>query len=291
MTVRLAKVLGMQEVKKHAELFGLYKDMPTLLSYSLGAGETTLLKLVTAYSMLANSGFEIKPSFFDLVQDRYGNTVYKHGDLKCLGCQNVDYDTKQKPIFLNMSKRLVNQVTIFQINSMLRGVVERGTASQSVGKLGLPIAGKTGTTNDARDVWFIGYTPNLVAGCYIGYDMPRSLGRNSTGGSLCGNVFKNFIKNGYREKLTTVWHPPPGTHSFNLDYDTGEIANDKTSKVVKEIFREGEDPININTNRIVDGGFGMGQDLLFFDNSFDKDLSNRSFLRKSFGAITTGDQY
>ena len=291
MTVRLAKVLGMQEVKKYAELFGLYEDMPKLLSYSLGAGETTLLKLVTAYSILANSGFEIEPSLFDLVQDRYGNTVYKHGDLKCLGCKNVDYDTKVKPVFLNMSKRIVNQVTIFQINSMLQGVVERGTASQTVGKLGLPIAGKTGTTNDARDAWFIGYTPNLVAGCYIGYDMPRSLGHNSSGGSLCGNVFKNFIKNGYREKLATVWYPPTGTHSFDLDYDTGEIANGKTSKVVTEIFRESEDPINININRIVDGGYGMGQDLLFFDNSFDKDLSDRSFLRKSFGAITTGDQY
>ena len=104
-------------------------------------------------------------------------------------------------------------------------------------------------------------------------------------------IFKNFIKNGYKEKLATVWDPPTGTHSFDLDYDTGEIANDKTSKVVKEIFRESEDPINLNINRIVDGGYGMGQDLLFFDNSFDKDLSDRSFLRKSFGAITTGDQY
>jgi penicillin-binding protein 1A len=291
MTVRLAKVVGMKEVKKYAELFGLYENMSTLLSYSLGAGETTLLKLVTAYSILANGGFEVEPSLFDLVQDRYGKTIYKHGDLKCLGCQNVDYHKKRKPVFLNMAKRLVNPVSIFQINSMLQGVVERGTASQTVGKLGLPFAGKTGTTNKSKDAWFIGYTPNLVAGCYMGYDMPKSLGRYASGGSLCGNVFKTFVENSYKKKLVPAWKPPAGTKFVNIDYNTGEIANIDTVKSVKEIFRNDDDPEEINTNRAVDGGFGMGQDLLLFNQPLNENVSRRSFLRKSFGAITTGDQY
>ena len=291
MTVRLAKVLGMDEVKKYAELFGLYENMPTFLSYSLGAGETTLFKLVTAYAILANGGLEVQPSLFDSVQDRYGNTIYKHGNLKCLGCENVNYNKIRKPIFLNMAKRLVNPVSVFQINSMLRGVVERGTASQTVGKLGLSIAGKTGTTNNANDAWFIGYTPNMVAGCYIGYDKPRSLGRFASGGSLCGAVFKQFFENAYKLKSVTSWKQPSGTKFVNIDYDTGEIANSSTLKWVEEIFRVNEDPNDINTSRAVDGGFGMGQDLLFFDRNFNGDILNKPSLRKSFGAITTGDQY
>ena len=291
MTVRLARVIGMSEVKKYAELFGLYENMSPLLSYSLGAGETTLLKLVAAYSILANGGLEVKPSLFDLVQDRHGNTIYKHGDLKCLGCSDVDYNNRRKPVFLNMSKRLVDPISIYQINSMLRGVVERGTASQTVGKLGLAIAGKTGTTNESRDAWFIGYTPNLVAGCYIGYDIPQSLGRYASGGSLCGNVFKSFIKNAYGKKLMTSWKVPTEAKFINIDYNTGEVATDKTIKSIQEIFRESEDPFNVNTDRVVDGGFGMGQDLFFLNQSFNYEEYNRSYLRKSFGAISTGDQY
>ena len=291
MTVRLAKVVGMDEVKRYAELFGLYENMPTLLSYSLGAGETTLFKLVAAYSILANGGLEVQPSLFDLVQDRYGNTIYKHGNLKCLGCMGINYDKIRKPIFLNMAKRLVDPVSIFQINSMLRGVVARGTASQTVGTLGLSIAGKTGTTNNAHDAWFIGYTPNMVAGCYIGYDMPKSLGRFASGGSLCGSVFKQFIENAYKRKSVTVWKQPLGTKLININYNTGEIADANTVKWVKEIFRNSEDPNEVNTSRAVDGGFGMGQDLLFFDKNFSEDVSNKPSLRRSFRAITSGDQY
>ena len=291
MTVRLAKVVGMKEVKKYAEAFGLYENMSTLLSFSLGAGETTLFKLVSAYSIFANGGLEVEPSLFDLVQDRYGNIIYKHGYLKCLGCKRSVANKQRKPIFLNMAKRLVDPVSIFQINSMLQGVVTRGTASQTVGKLNLGIAGKTGTTNKSKDVWFVGYTPNLVAGCYIGYDIPRSLGPKATGGTLCGKVFKNFIENAHGKKLVKGWKVPAGTKFLNVDYDSGEVTDDETKTLISEIFRENENPSNINTSRVVDGGFGMGQDLLFFNKNFKKPDSNKSLLRKSFGAITTGDQY
>ena len=290
MTIRLAKVVGMNEVKKYAELFGLYNNMPDYLSYALGAGETTLFKLVRAYSILANGGLEVEPALFDLVQDRHGNTIYELGDLKCLGCQNVDND-KRKPVFLNMATRLVDPISISQINSMLVGVVKRGTASKTVGKLKLPIAGKTGTTNKARDAWFIGYTPNLVVGCYIGFDMPRSLGVNASGGALCGNVFKNFFENAFGNKLGLSWKLPTGTKLVDIDYDTGALTNTSTVYTVRDIFRDSEDPEAVNTNRTVDGGFGMGQDLLLFKNGSNEGSYDRYLLRKSFSAITTGDEY
>ena len=291
MTVRLAKVVGMNEVKKYAELFGLYDNMPPLLSYSLGAGETTLFKLVVAYSILANGGLEVEPSFFDLVQDRYGRTIYQHGHLKCLGCRVSENDVVRKPIFLNMAKRLVDPVSIFQLNSMLQGVVDRGTASRTVGKLGLSIAGKTGTTNESKDVWFVGYTPNLVAGCYIGYDMPRTLGSNATGGSLCGSVFKTFIESAYGNKLIENWAPPAGTKFVDIDYNTGRAEKAKRTGTIKELFRENEDPFKFHISQAIDGGLGMGQDLLLFNEPLKNIELNGLDNKKSIGAITIGDQY
>ena len=254
MTVRLAKAVGMTEVKKYAELFGLYEDMPSLLSYSLGAGETTLLKLVRAYSIFANGGFEVEPTFFDLVQDRFGNTIYQHGNLRCLGCENFKFNEGRKPIFLNMAKRLVDPVSIAQVNSMLQGVVKRGTAAKTVGTLKQAIAGKTGTTNKSKDVWFIGYTPNVVVGCYMGYDLPRSLGNQASGGLLCGNVFKTFIQNAYGDKLLINWSLPREAKLRSINYNTGEVTNQNHKQSIEEIFRKNQTIDDLNSKKVIDGG-------------------------------------
>ena len=291
MTVRLAKDVGMNKVKRYAELFGLYENMPTFLSYALGSGETSLFKLITAYSILANGGFEVEPSFFDLVQDRYGNTIYKHGHLRCLGCSDINTSGKRKPIFLNTAKRLVDPVSVFQVNSMLRGVVERGTASKTVGKIGQPIAGKTGTTNKSKDVWFIGYTPSIVVGCYIGYDIPRSLGKLASGGLLCGSAFSTFIEGAYGSKLFIDWKMPKGAKVLTVDYDSGELTNQYNEKVIEEIFREDQTITDLSLKVAIDGGFAMGEDLLFLDKIYSDDNANNTFLKKSFGAIYAGDQY
>ncbi len=291
MTVRLAKEVGMDKVKKNAELFGLYKDMPTLLSYSLGAGETTLLKLIKSYSILANGGFQVEPTFFDLVQDRFGETIYKHGFLRCLGCNNNIFDQPRKPIFLNTAKRLIDPVSIFQVNSILKGVVERGTAAKTVGTLGQPIAGKTGTTNKSKDVWFVGYTPNFVAGCYIGYDIPRSLGKNASGGSICGSAFKTFFESAYKSAILTTWKAPQGVQSKMINYDTGQLVNQTNGKSINEYFRDGQPNTNFNLTTAIDGGFGMGHDLLFLNESLDEDKVGNSFLSDSLGAIFTGEKY
>ena len=291
MTVRLAKDVGMLKVKKYAELFGLYENMPPYLSYSLGAGETSLLKLISAYSILANGGFEVEPSFFDLVQDRYGNTIYKHGHLKCLGCKNIDSSGKRKPLFLNTAKRLVDPISVSQVNSMLQGVVQRGTASRTVGKIGQPIAGKTGTTNKSKDVWFIGFTPSVVVGCYIGYDIPRSLGKLASGGMLCGSAFKEFIESAYGTNLFIDWKIPNGAKVLLVDYDSGKVTNRFNDKAIKEIFRKEQTITDLALNEAIDGGFGMGQDLLFLDNIFSDNIVNKTFLKKSFGDIHNGDRY
>ena len=232
----------------------------------------------------------------DLIQDRFGTTVYKHGHLRCLGCRNGPGPDNRKPIFLNMAKRIIDPISIFQINSMLQGVVKRGTASQTVGTMGLPIAGKTGTTNNAKDVWFVGFTPSIVAGCYIGYDTPRTLGRSASGGSICGSVFKSFMEIVFGKHLPINWRRPEGTKVFSVDYDTGEVIEHRTSSelvnnVIKETFRQEQTVTDLSITKAIDGGFGMGEELLYLNRRVNDNKTNETNLRKLFDAINTGEKY
>ena len=290
MTVRLAKELGMQEIARYAKIFGIYNEMPNYLSFSLGTGETTLLDLVKAYSILANGGLEIDPTFFDLIQNRFGKTIYKHGFLRCLGCTVESFETAKKPIFLNLGSRLIDPISVYQINSMLQGVVKRGTGAKTVGTLGIDIAGKTGTTNGAKDLWFIGYTPEIVAGCYIGYDIPKSLGNNASGGKYCGEAFKDFYKKIYGNK-TVTWNVPKGSKFVEIDYSSGNIISNVATPdiVISELYREDEKPMDALVGNAHDGGLGMGQDLLLLNK--DQAEGKNNTLRRSYGAIVTGDQY
>ncbi len=290
MTVRLAKELGMKEIAKYAKVFGIYNEMPDFLSYSLGAGETTLMNLVRAYSILANGGLEIEPAFFDLIESRFGNVIYKHGFLRCLGCYVENLNTPKKPIFLNLGSRLVDPISISQINSMLQGVVKRGTASRTVGTLGIDIAGKTGTTNGAKDLWFIGYTPEVVAGCYMGHDIPRSLGNNATGGKYCGAAFKSFYQKVYGNKKIE-WTVPKETKFIEIDYNSGNLSSNVYSKniTISELYRIDEQPMDAFIGKAHDGGLGMGQDLLLLNEKQNEE--KKGLPKRSYGAIITGDQY
>ena len=182
MTVRIAQDVGMDLVAQYAERFGVYDDMPQLLSYSLGAGETTLYKMVAAYAMFANGGLRVEPTLVDRVQDRYGKTIYRHDHRACEGCSAEHAFDAPQPLIHSNADRIMDAITAYQITSMLQGAVTRGTSAASVGKLGLNLAGKTGTTNEAKDVWYIGYSPRIVAGCYMGYDNPRPLGEPHSAG-------------------------------------------------------------------------------------------------------------
>lgn len=271
MTVRLAQEVGMDVVADYAERFGVYDDMGEFLANSLGSQETTLFKMVAAYAMFANGGERVEPTMVDRVQNRWGETVYRHDRRSCDGCTSGSADAGMSPLIQNNRERIMDEVTAYQLTSMMRGVVERGTASGTV-KLGVPVAGKTGTTNDSKDVWFVGFTPNIVAGCYMGYDLPRSLGHGAYGGSMCGPVFTNFMKKAIERYGSSDFKVPEDTVFRKYDRYTGtRLADDATGEyVVAELFRNGEEPFD-GMMDIIDGGWGLGSDLQLFERGEDSD--------------------
>jgi penicillin-binding protein 1A len=260
MTIRLAQEVGMDIVASYAEKFGVYERMGQVLANALGADETTLFRMVAAYAMFANGGERVEPTLVDRVQDRYGTTVYSHeaaiGNKRvCVDCANPDLPAGQSPRIVDDRERVMDAVTAYQLTSMMRGVVERGTASGTV-RLSVPAAGKTGTTNDAKDVWFVGFTSNIVAGCYIGYDTPRSMGRGASGGGMCGPVFTEFMKPAVKKYGGGSFKVPEACQFIKIDRFSGARLSEPASgpNVVSECFREGEEPI---FGIMFDGGFAI----------------------------------
>jgi len=262
MTVRIAQDIGMDRVSGYAERFGVYDDMPEYLSYALGAGETTLFKMTAAYAMFANGGKRVEPTLVDRVQDRYGRTIYRHDQRGCRGCDDASYDGTV-PWIWNDAEQVMDPVTAYQLSSMMQGVVSRGTAASTVGKLGVPISGKTGTTNESKDAWFLGFTNKIAAGCYIGFDTPRPMGRGAYGGTLCGPVFADFMEEALKTHGSFERPAPGNTMMVKIDRFTGQRLPDGASgsHVVAEIFRRGDQPAVGQFGSYIDGGFAMARDL------------------------------
>jgi penicillin-binding protein 1A len=267
MTVRIAQDVGMDTVAEYAERFGVYDDMPELLSYSLGAGETTLYKMVAAYAMFANGGLRVEPTLVDRVQDRHGVTIYRHDQRACEGCTADDLADARQPLIHSNADRIMDAITAYQITSMLQGAASRGTSRSSVGQLQLNLAGKTGTTNDNKDVWYIGYSPRIVAGCYMGYDNPLPLGESAFGGTLCAPIFVEFIKAAMAEQGPVSWDVPPGGHFIKIDRSTGVRLPDyaEGANVQSEYVRDGQELMVGGYGQTVDGGWKMGSDVPLFD--------------------------
>src|ERR1700737_3027635 len=193
-TVRLAQGIGMPLISEYAKRFGVYDELPNYLSYALGAGETTAMRMVTAYSMFANGGRRVKPTLIDRIQDRYGHTIFKHDARECRGCDAPGgWKNQPEPQLVDRREQVLDSMTAYQITSMMEGVVQAGTATV-VKEVGTPIAGKTGTTNDEKDAWFIGFSPDIMVGIYMGYDKPRNLGKGATGGHLAAPIARDFLK-------------------------------------------------------------------------------------------------
>ncbi len=297
MTVRLAQEIGMDTVAAYAERFGVYDDMGLYLANSLGSEETTLFNMVAAYAMFANGGERVEPTLVDRVQDRNGDTVYRHDPRRCVDCFDPDIPPTRGPRIVSDRERVIDAVTAYQLTSMMRGVVQRGTAAGNV-RLNVPVAGKTGTTNDARDVWFVGFTSNIVAGCYIGYDQPRSMGRGAYGAGMCGPVFTQFMRKATAKYGGGEFELPPGGHFIKIDRYTGARLPDNASGqyVVAEYFRDGEEPI---FGLAYDGGFAMGNDLELFqsDEEATKELTtstgNTAVVggKATFGSMSSGGLY
>lgn len=265
MTVRIAQEITMQTVAGYAERFGVYDRMGPFLANALGAQETTLFKMVAAYAMFANGGERVEPTLVDRVQDRYGRTIYRHDQRICEDCARPDLARGQGVRITSNRERVMNAVTAYQLTSMMEGAVQRGSASRI--DLPVPIAGKTGTTNDAKDVWFVGYSSNIVAGCYIGFDQPRTLGESAYGGTLCVPVFQDFMEDAVSKFGGSAFAVPPGGYFRKIDRFSGmPLPDDATGdNVVAEYFREGEDPM-FGFTGMVDGGFAMGENLPLFAN-------------------------
>ncbi len=298
MTIRLAQEVGMDVVADYAERFGVYDDMGGFLANSLGSEETTLYNMVAAYAMFANGGERVEPTLVDRVQDRYGKTVYAHDPRECVDCDDPGIPPTRGPRIVSDRERVMDAITAYQLTSMMTGVVDRGTASGAI-SLPVPIAGKTGTTNDARDVWFVGFSSNIVAGCYIGYDQPRGLGRGAYGSSMCGPVFQEFMQEAIQKYGGGPFAVPPGGHFLKIDRFTGaRLPDDAEGEyVVAEYFRDGEEPV---FGFSVTGGFAMGTDLDLFqrgENEQVKEVTTSTGQKAtvggkaSFGSMSSGGLY
>jgi penicillin-binding protein 1A len=246
MTVRLAQDIGMPLIGEYAKRFGVYDNLPNYLSYSLGAGETTVLRMVTAYSMFANGGKRVTSTLIDRIQDRYGRTIYKHDQRECRACDAKKWENQTEPGLIDRREQVLDPLTVYQITSIMEGVIQRGTATV-VKEVGKPIAGKTGTTNDEKDAWFIGFTPDLAVGVYMGYDKPRHLGRNATGGHLSAPIAKDFFKAALADKPAMPFRVPPGIKLIRVDTKTGQRAGPGTTSAILEAFKPGTAPPDNNT--------------------------------------------
>ena len=241
MTVRLAQDVGMPLIGEYARRFGVYDSLPPYLSFALGAGETTLLRMVGAYAMFDNGGRKLQPTLIDRIQDRYGHTIYKHDSRECRSCEAEKWENQNEPTLIDKRERVLDPMTSYQITSMMEGVVQRGTATV-VKEVGKPIAGKTGTTNDEKDAWFIGFSPDLVVGVYLGYDKPRHLGRGATGGVLAAPIVRDFMKVALADKPAVPFRVPPGIKLIRVDPKSGMRAGPGDQRVILEAFKPGTAP-------------------------------------------------
>ncbi len=241
MTVRLAQDVGMPLIAEYAKRFGVYDGLPPYLSYALGAGETTVLRMVTAYSMIANGGRRITPTLIDRIQDRYGKTVYKHDQRECRGCDADKWQNQPEPALIDRREQVLDPMTAYQITSIMEGVVQRGTGT-AVREVGKPVAGKTGTTNDEKDVWFIGFTPEIAVGVYLGYDKPRHIGYKATGGQLAAPIVRDFLKIALADKPAVPFRVPPGIKLIRIDATSGTRAGPGAQRAILEAFKPGTAP-------------------------------------------------
>jgi penicillin-binding protein 1A len=241
MTVRLAQSVGMDKIVPYPERFGVYNHLDPLLANALGSTGTTLLRMTTGYAEFVNGGKKITPSLVDQIQDRNGKTIWRHDARVCEGCNNADWRGQQEPLLPDTREQIIDPRTAYQIVSFMQGVVQYGTG-QSVLAVGKPLAGKTGTSNDSRDVWFVGFSPDLVCGVYVGFDNPRTLGKLEQGATVAAPVFRDFMKGALADVPPTPFRVPPGIEFVSVDRITGAQVPDGSPGSIQEAFKAGTAP-------------------------------------------------
>jgi penicillin-binding protein 1A len=201
------------------------------------------MRMVAAYSMLANGGRRIRPTLIDRIQDRTGVTVYRHDDRECIGCAAEAWTGQDEPNLIDKREQVLDPLTAYQMVSILEGVVLRGTAARIRPMVdNKPMAGKTGTTNDAKDLWFVGFSPDLAVGLYLGYDKPRSLGANAQAGTYAAPIFGEFMKQALADKPPTPFRVPPGIKLIRVSLASGMRASGEGGGTILEAFKPGTAP-------------------------------------------------
>jgi penicillin-binding protein 1A len=233
--------MGMPIIVEYARRFGVYDNLMPALSMALGAGETTLLRMVTGYSMIDNGGKQIKATFIDRIQDRYGRTIWRHDDRDCSTCAAREWTGQEEPQLVDVRKQIIDPMSAFEMTNIMEGVIQSGTA-QKMKVLNRPIAGKTGTTNDYKDAWFIGFTPDLVVGVYFGFDQPATLGHGETGGMLAAPVVRDFMREALADVPPIPFRAPPGIKLVRVNHKTGLPAGPGDKTAILEAFKPGEEP-------------------------------------------------
>ncbi len=252
MTIRIAKILGIDKILELSKELNIYDEIPELLSVSLGAAETTLLNLTSAYATFVNGGIKVEPTLISRIQDRRGRTIFKVKNRKCLGCEKfIDHTAGQTiyPKIENSSVRVFSEETAYQMTSILSGAVKRGTAKK-LRPLNVPLAGKTGTTNNNYDAWFIGFSSNLVIGVYIGFDNPKTLGKFETGSKVALPIFKDFVENALFKEDFNDFNIPEKIFLTSINYDTGLKSSTGDKKIITEALKL-KDINNFSNNNLI----------------------------------------
>lgn len=264
-TVRVGQAIGVPKVVEYAKKFGIADNLPPFISTVIGSGETTLMRLATAYAEIDNGGKQIVPTLIDRVQDRTGKTLFRHDTRPCDGCLNAAWSGQPVPEIPDNRPQIQDPRTAYEMVEMLEGVVQRGTA-RTIASLGYPLAGKTGTTNDAKDLWFIGFSPDLVVGTYVGFDEPKSLGRREQGATTAAPIFKEFMGMALANVSPVPFRIPPGLRLVHVDAYSGEPAPSGDSDAMWEAFLPGtepgvEHPLPPGADILTSSGTNTGQSL------------------------------
>jgi penicillin-binding protein 1A len=246
MTVRLAEDMGMPLITEYSKRFGVYDDMLPVLSMSLGAGETTLLRMAQAYSTFANGGKQVHATLIDRIQDRWGKTIWRHNDRECPKCKTASLT--EEPDLTDDRRQIIDPHTAYQMTSIMEGVVQRGTGTRVKELLpNHPVAGKTGTSNEEKDAWFVGYTADLVVGVFIGYDTPKPMGKGRTGGQFAAPIVGNFLKNALADKKPVPFRSPPGIKEVRVNLKTGIRSGPDDKDSIREYFKPYEEPDDVHS--------------------------------------------
>ena len=255
MTVRIAQNLGIDKIINFSKDLGIYDNPNELLSISLGSTETTLLKLTSAYSAFVNGGKVVEPILIDRVQDSEGNTILNNEKRRCINCDQISFLSEQYPKIKDNYKQVFSAQTAYQITSLLEGVVKRGTGKK-LNKLKLNLAGKTGTTNENTDAWFVGFTSNLVIGVYVGMDSPSPLGKYETGSKTALPIFEEFVKKAVKKSDARPFKVSEGIIMMVIDPVTGKKAEFSSKNTIVEVYKDKNilngKVINLNNNNRID---------------------------------------